>query len=462
MTIFSRRRLQFMLDDLAPLLEPDKGRDILRRLNDKKRVDQALPAEMELALLWAIKSLGDIDVEPNWWGDSKRPDAVTDALVPGHTTAIEIAATNDNAISGEEAMDSIALQISAVASRAKKGTGNHLYFRFAEESGYVDGQYMRHRLAPTNYILPGDLGEAVTRWIRSGDSKKARLRLQAEGLDVEVEHTNYEQTRYHNIFSTMPPETHSLENNPLFELLVRKARQLRAAASGTLRFIFLADVGSTLLSRIGRGGEIDNTGRRVSAREIILHFVHSRTSNVDAVVTFSPLKEVSYFPGGDPLGRKPRRWTVGYFGSAALPDAPASLQQLAAALPEPHYEGYQARSLFRQGAFLPEGEGQYLGMTLRGIGGSNTYSVEFSARLLLDLLAGRITEEQFRRWLSGPSRSGNNIFKTWLDNGLTLIGVEMASRDIDEDDDHLILHFSDDPAARPFTLPPPQEPERSS
>lgn len=51
MPIFTRRRLQAMLNDLAPCLDEAKGKDLLRRL-ENKRVEQALPAEMELALLW--------------------------------------------------------------------------------------------------------------------------------------------------------------------------------------------------------------------------------------------------------------------------------------------------------------------------------------------------------------------------------------------------------------------------
>jgi len=452
MTIFARRRLQSMLSELAPALGADKGRDILMRLNDRKQVDQALPAEMELALLWAIHSLGDLEVEPEWWGDSRRPDAIIEMLVPGRIAAIEIAATTDNAISGEEDMDAIAVQISEAASRARKGAGDHLYFRFREENGYVDGRYVRRRLAPRGMKLNDAQVVAITAWVKSDDCLRMRLRLEAKGLDVEVEHTERKQIRYHNIWSTMPPETHSLEDNPLFDLLVRKARQLRAAVPGTLRILFVADVGSTLLRRVGRTGEIDHTRRFVSAREIILHFLQARSRTVDAVVTFSPLKETSRFLGGDPLGRKPRRWTVAFFGTPALAEPPPALEKIAAMLPEPHYEGYQARSLFRQGAFSPSKTGQYLGMTIRGNHGAKTFSVDFPARMLLDLLAGRLTEERFRARLDGRD-GGQNIFKTWLDQGLTISGAEMAPRSADEDDDHLILHFTDDPAARPFQFP---------
>ncbi|RSY81073.1 hypothetical protein DAH66_15385 [Sphingomonas koreensis] len=451
MTIFARRRLQAMLDALAPALSGEKGRDILRRLNDK-RTEQALPAEMELALLWTIQSLGDLEIEPSWWGDSRRPDAVTNTLVAGKTAAIEIAAVSDNAISGEEVMDAIAVQICSVADRSLKGSGNYLYFRFAAESGYAQGKYFRRRLAPPGHRLTSEQVAAVEGWIGSGHSKRERLRLLAPGLDVEIEHTERKQVRFHNIFSSMPAETHSLEENPLFELLVRKARQLRGAAPGTIRILFLADIGSTLLRYVGRGGsELDFTHRYVAARQIIHHFLQTRARAVDAVVTFSPRKDFSQFGDRDGLGLKTRRWMVGFFGTAALPEPPEGLNRIAALLPDPHYEGYQARSLFRQGAFSPAGRGQYLGMTIRGNFRENRYSIELPARLLLDLLAGRLSEERFRRELGGANGK-SNIFKTWLDKGLTISGAEMAGRDPDEDDDHLILHFSDDAAARPFRL----------
>jgi hypothetical protein len=79
------------------------------------------------------------------------------------------------------------------------------------------------------------------------------------------------------------------------------------------------------------------------------------------------------------------------------------------------------------------------------------FQVEFSARMLLDLLAGRMTPAMFEARMTRGGR-GINLFKHWLDQGRTISGAEMAPREIDEDDDHLILHFSDDPAARPLRL----------
>lgn len=451
MPIFTRRRLQGMLEDLAPHLDEEKRRDLLGRLNDRKRVDQVLPAEMELALLWALSKLGDLEVEPYWWGDECRPDAFTDALVPGCSCAIEVAAPNDNALSGEEAMDRVAREIQAIASEAQKKAGDFLSFNFRETSAYDGGVYRRWRLAPVDYVATPRIQAAVRNWITSGRSLHQTLRLTEPGLDVIVERHNWKQIRYHNIFSSMPPETHSLDDNPLFELLGRKKRQLRAAGDGVLRLLFLADVGSTLLNNIGRIGE--GQGRHVSGREIIEHFLRTEQGKVDGIAVFVPRRDrrrVLQF-------HDEKRWAVTFFGTPALPQAPAGLLELAEVLPAPRFEGYQARSLFRQGAFAPTGKGWHLGMKL-----SNTtdthMSVSFSARMLLDLLAGRVTPEQFQARIGGTSGK-DNIFRHWLDMGMTISAAKMAPRDIDEDDDHLVLTFSEDPAAQPLKLPSSDLPE---
>jgi hypothetical protein len=440
MPIFARRRLQFMLDALGEQLGPAKRLDLRNRLEDK-RVEQALPAEMELALLWAISELGELEVEPEWWGDRRRPDIYTEALLPGREVVIEIAAPNDNEISGEEAMDRIARQISAVADAVVRGIGDHLYYRFDVRSGYERSGYYRRRLAPADHILEPAMEAKIREWILCGASERERLALVGQGLSVEVERTAEKQWRYHNIFSSMPPETHSLEANPLFRLLERKERQLRAAQPGVVRLVFLADVGSTLLNRLGRGGEIDPTHRRVSGREIISHFLAGPNRRVDGVVVFSPRRE----PGWGALSTV--TWAISVLAQRDLGGhLQAGLERVADLMPAPRFEGYQARQLFRQGAYSPHGRGWYLGVSMGGRV-KEEIRVSLPARALLDFLAGRITEAQFRRFI-GQGEGDKNLFSTWLSQGLTFSAAEMAARSIDQDDDHLVLTFSDDPAAR--------------
>jgi hypothetical protein len=131
----------------------------------------------------------------------------------------------------------------------------------------------------------------IRAWIQRGEADRIRLRIVEPGLDVQIEKTRHRQIRYHNIWSSMPPETHSIEDSPLYELLKRKLDQLTGGQPETFRCIFLADVGSTLLRRVGRDGEIDSTRRRVSGREIISHFVSAYADRIDSVVVFAPYRE---------------------------------------------------------------------------------------------------------------------------------------------------------------------------
>src|ERR1043166_6190927 len=71
MPIFSRRRIQQMLDDLAGVVRPAQ---FIGRLNDK-RFENALPAEAELALVWAAHRLGGFVSEPTWYSpDGRLPE----------------------------------------------------------------------------------------------------------------------------------------------------------------------------------------------------------------------------------------------------------------------------------------------------------------------------------------------------------------------------------------------------
>lgn len=78
--------------------------------------------------------------------------------------------------------------------------------------------------------------------------------------------------------------------------------------------------------------------------------------------------------------------------------------------------------------------------------------VKISTRALIDLLAGRMTAEQFRRQIGeGPNQK--NFFKHALDTGKTLQGISFQSGGLDEDDDQMVLTLADDPGARPLRLP---------
>lgn len=444
MAFLARRRLQAMLDDVSRLIPKEKTNDLLARLENKK-VDQALPAEMELAMLWAFQKLGDMDVEPEWWGDSRRPDIVTEHFIPGVLTAVEIAAATDNSISGEEVMRRIALQFVNHANTLKKNLGNYLYFTFESEFVKQDGMKVRRRMAPEDHIVSEDSKHVLVEWLKSGQSNSTRLHVREKDLSVFVEQKPFKVPDFHNVFCSIPPETHDAEDNPLHELLKRKSQQLKAAVNGTLRIILVADVGSTLLRHISSYRERFNRGNTVSGTDIIQSFLKKNSDRIDAVIVFTAQRE------SQPLRRDSLSWCGHAFSnnSELKSEIKNRFNNIISLLPSPVIEGYQARSLHLQGAFSPKARGHYLGVNMTSKMDSIRLSI--SSRLLLDLLAGRIKPDQLPFFMGDrPGEIG--LIKRLLDNGKTLSHIEMAPRNLDEDDDYLVLSFTDDPAARPLNL----------
>jgi hypothetical protein len=130
------------------------------------------------------------------------------------------------------------------------------------------------------------------------------------------------------------------------------------------------------------------------------------------------------------------------------------MSKLISLLPPPRFEGYQARSLQQQAAYRHNARGWYVEtrMTL----GPSVMTIRISARAVLDLLAGRISLEQFQRFTGLEDKPTQaNIFKHRLSQGDILSSARLEPGGVDEDDDWLVLELGRDPSAAPLTLAEP-------
>ncbi len=83
----------------------------------------------------------------------------------------------------------------------------------------------------------------------------------------------------------------------------------------------------------------------------------------------------------------------------------------------------------------------------------SAHRIEISARELLDLLAGKLDQKRFME--NHDMGGGKCIFSIFQAQGKMIAGVSLE-RYPDEDDDRVILEFSDDdPAVSPFRVPKP-------
>jgi hypothetical protein len=424
-----------MLEALGREVDATKLKDIRRRL-EHRDVKQALPAEMELGILWGLSLLGKLEVEPEGFGRS-RPDASSEHLFPGHRCAIEITALSDARLSQEDDMRRIATRICEAANRIRKGQGRHLHFDFAEESGYEGGHPVRSRRIDPAFVL-SEAGHARLRaWLAAGGDRRP-LELVDGSTHVVVSWHSTPPHPHSNFFSSMPPEAYSLRDNPLHDRLVEKARQLASPSFEGLRCVLLADTGSRMLRVLEEGMRSPGT---VNGREVIESFLADAGCGVDAVLVFSPYRNSRFFPPPE----EPLIWRVSLFVRPGLQLSAEGVERLRQALPRPRFEGYQARSLQQQGAYRPDARGWHV--ATRIFSGRSGMTIKVSARALLDLLAGRITIDQFHHFTGTNS---DNIFAHRLAQGDTLSSARIEPGGLDEDDDWIVFELQPDPSAGPL------------
>jgi hypothetical protein len=446
MAIFTRRQLQMMLNELGPWLAPSKVRDLINRL-ERTDPDQAVPAEYEMSLAWAITKLADLTFEPSV--GAKAPDFLSNELFPAHAAIIEVAAISDDGLSGESAMERTANIISGFADSVRKRASNNLHYTFYETSGYRPAQrkagqlwstseYFRRRLASRKFKLSPAHESQLRSWLKDWPPKHP-LRISGEDTELSISWKEWVHPNS-RVFSSMPSLTHSLTDNPVFRRLKEKERdQLRDVPPGTLRCIFLGDAGCRLLREPHTR---DPTNRVVCGKDIIFHFLQDST--VDLVAIFSPRRRLENTGN---LRDNPRLWHSYVFD---LKERPAGFHdnvlRLHTLLPSPYLHGYQARSWLQQG-MLSKDRGQYMPLIIGS--GPNGVTARLSARALMDLIAGRITPEQFERSALG----GKNLFELWLTKGYAIRDVTFESSGDDRDDDRIVFRLEPDPSSSPLKAP---------
>lgn len=440
MTFFSRRRIQSMLDDLSYVLDVSKRQDLVKRLNNKDP-EQTLGAEAELLVAWSFREF-DLEIEPCWWLPPKCPDLYVEGLIEGTPLAIEVTAFADVGISGEDVMDHCAQALKEVANEEKNGIGEYLYFHFSETSENSSGGNKRGIAAAKPYLPSASTRTQISTWIKSNPSFGQRLKIEDLGVIVDIEKKEHRQIRYHNYHVSRPPRVYSDIQNPLYRRLTEKSSQLRDAPEGVLRIIIIVEAGSRFLADVINKDRRRGIESYSTANMIINRFVKEKKDTIDAVIILVPVTR--FFPRSN----RENVWETRYFfGTDHISEVLSSAIQLCpSGLPQPKFDGFNARSLTRQKAVNYNSRGWYLPPRFYMKNDQVTYRMP--ARAFLDFLGKKITEEQFRRFVAaeieGPS------IGHLLDQGFVIQRINFESGGIDEDDDYLVFDLSASVTASPY------------
>ncbi len=444
MPLFTRRRIQAMLDELGPIMERGKAKDMLARLGRTRQPDQVLAAEMELGLLWAMRQVGHVEVEPKA-ADGRRPDSASNDLLGNVPAIIEITTVSDAHFSGEKLMRRAFFKIADFAHTVCRDAKYELSMLFGEEGHWDQGKCRRVRRVTENFELDDAMREQLRAWLRG--PKSQALRLVSADIDVAITWQAGRKIRTAEYWSTLPPLAYDIRTNPVHRALTdrRKRKQLRHSPNGTLRCIFIADGGCELLRNMDR---LDALRSTYSGRAVIEHGM--KQAKIDIVCVFTPKRQTDF------MRSWPDRRVAWEVNVVAAPELMTRLdfsriEALVEKLPRPRFEGYQARSIQEQGNFVPDALGWHLGTTAtwRQIQGRDNVTLKISARALQEFLAGRLSREQFENQFGD---NGPNLFEQFLKQGYTLSASKLEPAGLDEDDDHIVFEFAQDAAASSFRI----------
>lgn len=439
MAIFSRRRIQSMITDLTPFLEPDKIQTYIELIESKK-TKQSISHEVELGLIWAIKKFDeDARIEPEGYAGKKLIDAFSPKGFGGAPSAIEIRAISDDTMAGQKDIDRAANIIVQFCNKIRPGSGKRMSFYFCEHMNRSGRWLDRRPYVTKDYILSEIVEAQLISWLNDPKwPRPKRLKVEDNLLRVYITVNDFSDSKIY-AQSSVPKLIYHPTKNPLFRALEDKSKQMKSVPKNHEKWVILFDAGCQILS------ELNKFARPNSELEpgVIISSARRRFK-LDGVVVIS-VDYKGYEPfRGDPSSGYKFGWRYTLFAEHDRKvDAEQDVATLVQSLPPARTTGDSARQLHEQGFFNPKNNRDRVSSHITSqLDGSMTMRV--SSRTVLEYLAGKIDYETFTRSIFGRNA---NIFQLNLDSGLTIQSINLRDGGDSEDDDWIVFEFTKDAAA---------------
>jgi len=433
MSIFPRRIVQRLINQSDRFLRPSQINNLVQKLNNLDDPNDAIAAEWELVLLSTFYGIGPIQHEPPVPG-SRRPD-----LLFGPKDGIEfladITAVSDKGIRVQYPVEAFTEALrEKINERELRGNSFAWQLRKADGAVYRGGPRTQLRLCPARkfktHIFNSDFDRFLAR-VKSQPRNVAEYLIDTREIFARITYDPNLQfsTGQYPAFEYFHSET----ANPVSDKLEDKAQQLRGAGLDIPTGIFLCDGGTDLLrSR--------KSHQSYSIEEVVARFLRDNQDIVFvAILTVRSANQSSYCVH------------VALYTNPKQAAHAASLRPVldlpGERLPFPRHSPTNARLRLEDGE--PNHKFPYFGgMTLTG------RSIQMSSRTFLELLAGKMSIDDFAKHYSIDQRGVLNPFMQKLQNGQLITGIKLIPHP-DQDDDEIIIEFGDpDPAIGLFRKPP--------
>lgn len=443
MAIFSRRKVQKMLDENAAFLTKEQLNQHVTKLN--KADFQSLDTEWEVAVLNAFSKLGNVAHEPALEGSAKL-----DLLFArGESSFLaDITSVSDEGF--EEKTPVKAFYIELQERLKKAGLLFKGWSLSVGEHPIKYGEPRKPALPPRSEFAKEIFNSDFKKFLANVNEHPEQSQTYSVSTEKAAVSLTYNPSG--STFTSHLPVYNSAvakDQNPIFNALRAKAKQHKRVSFAGFKGIILCDGGSDMVHGQPHGAfEFD-----FNAVDATKDFLRQNQS-IDFVVILS---SVWTDEGRDePWTEKPaRKIQTTVVGNKNFDNLDAVLKEcldnLAQHFPEPINTANGARETIRHG-FDPK--------ALRPLAGGIRWKhneISVSASAVLSLLAGKISQEElfkslgFKPWNDKPGAM-RNLFEYILSQSLRI--VEIKVEDTKYDDSTLTFRFDGrDPATSQYTNP---------
>lgn len=437
MAMFARRVLQTMLDHLAAHLPLEAREKLARELN--RQSGSALGFEWETALLFGFSHIGNIDYEaPSSLGS--RPDITfaERSETPVRFTA-DIATVSDDGLEEENPAMRLSMALTLLRQKYKLPGSTHYTIKGEATGPHYRNRKMRLKLprgAEIEEMLEKHVAPVFKR-VRNEKLPAASIAINEPGVELTVRYDASQ--RYGGGSYPSYTAAYSLTRNPVYTSLKAKARQLKKAEPAGAFGIFLSDGGSALLKNTQKQVEA------VSVDQVVNEFFRQTSSVSFVVVLVVPPASSATFGSVVKELRIVARLYVNPRAKMAV-DSNALLTLINRALAHVPAPSATPQDALYWIANADAHEGRPIDTLIHG-----GNMIKVSARKIQEVLAGRMTPEQFFSDYGRPDSPFENPFSTMLRQGLTIQSVNLT-RMPEADDDLLEFRFGPDAAVRQFVV----------
>lgn len=435
MAIFSRRKLQRLINENAAILSEE---DTLKQVEALNRSDESsLAFEWEVVLINVFSKFGKVEYEPNL-GTGSRPDLKFDSPKEPLSFVADIATVSDR---GYEEQNPLGAFHDEIMNRAKKY--NIRLNSFSIKIGHGEDGNFKNKKIKLRIPARGKFEEffnadfkAYLIGISKNPLEPRDFSVQTDKIVVRIKYNPNQQ--FANIGHASYNTPYSLTKNPVYNALKSKAEQLKRTNYAGVKAIFLCD---------GKCEALRNDNRGVLSKTtngIIFDFLRQHSS-INFVILFTVQKEYENPTGVGKIVVRMKffrntedRRTID-FGGTILG------QNLHTVFPSPDLDVLNAVIQLdkdKRRKFSPFYGGSEMTMD----------TIKISARGLLDLLSGKIDQKKFFEDHHFFEFIGSNYFADRLREGRLINKISLEKTE--KDDDWVSIEFGEpDPAISKFTLP---------